>query len=435
MDYGDIVIASALLGTLLILLAIGMPIAYSMMISGIGGLFFTTSGVSFSFLLSTFPYSTSAHLTYIVLPLFLLMGDLCFSAGIARRAFASARVWVGAMPGGLAIGSVFACAGFAAVSGSSLATSVTIGRIAIPEMLKEGYSQAIATGTVANAGTLGSLIPPSGLLIIYGIVTETSIADLFLAGLVPGLLSAIAFACIIYLWVIFRPADAPAKSSVRRYSFQEKARSSLGTWEVVVLFLIVTGTIYAGVGTATEAAAFAAAAAVIMVFFRSHSPLHVIKNGLIDAGVHTSAIFALVIGAGLFGIALGTTQLPQAVAEWLGAMDVTAWQMTLILVVPFLLLGTFLDAITMILLIMPIIQPVLAQHQINPIVFGIIVVKCAEIAAVTPPVGLNVFVLKHVAPEVPVMRIFKGATPFILADLIIIGLLVAFNNIALFLVK
>ena len=433
MEFIDLGLGFGLLGGMLVLLFIGVPIAYAMLTAGLIGLMLTRPWISTEFLVSTFPYSASANLAYVVLPLFLFMGHMSFSAGVAHRAFDSARVWVGSLPGGLAIATVFACAGFAAVSGSSLATSATVAQVAVPRMLKEGYSQEISAASVAAAGTLGVLIPPSGLLIVYAIATETSVPDLFLAGIVPGILTAVLYAIMLFIWVKFVPGAGPDMHG-RRHSVVEKIRATFDCWEVILLFLVVMGTIYLGIGTATEAAAFGAAASMLIVIFRGGNRRAIIWRGLVDTGVTTSAVFLLIIGAGFFGLALTTTQVPQHLTLWLTQFDLPAWQLTLLLLVPYLFLGFFVDAITMMLLTLPIIFPVVLDAGINPILFGILVTKCAEIGAITPPVGLNIFVVKNTVPEIDIMRAFVGAIPFVLVELVIIGLLVAFNDIALVLI-
>ncbi|OWU83055.1 TRAP dicarboxylate transporter subunit DctM [Oceanicola sp. 22II-s10i] len=429
----DLGLGFGLLGGMLVLLFIGVPIAYSLLTAGLIGLMLTRPWIATEFLVSTFPYSASANLAYVVLPLFLFMGHMSFSAGIAHRAFDSARVWVGALPGGMAISTVFACAGFAAVSGSSLATSATVAQVAVPRMLKEGYSQAISAGSVAAAGTLGVLIPPSGLLIVYAIATETSVPDLFLAGIVPGLLTAALYAILLFGWVKLVPGAGPNLKG-QRYSVAEKVRATFDCWEVIFLFLVVMGTIYLGIGTATEAAAFGAAGAVLIVLLRGGNRRAIIWRGLVDTGVTTSSVFLLIIGAGFFGLALTTTQVPQQLTLWLTQFDLPVWQLTLLLLVPYLFLGFFVDAITMMLLTLPIIFPVVLDAGIDPILFGILVTKCAEIGAITPPVGLNIFVVKNTVPEIDIMQAFRGAIPFVLVELVIIALLVAFNDIALVLI-
>ena len=429
----DLGLGFGLLGGMLFLLFAGVPIAFSLLTAGLIGLMLTRPWIATEFLVSTFSYSASANLAYVVLPLFLFMGHMSFSAGIAHRAFDSARVWVGALPGGLAIATVFACAGFAAVSGSSLATSATVAQVAVPRMLKEGYSHAISAGSVAAAGTLGVLIPPSGLLIVYAIATETSVPDLFLAGIVPGVLTAVLYAIMLFGWVKLVPGAGPLKS-LQRTTMREKFAASLRSWEILLLFAIVMGTIYLGIGTATEAAAFGAAGALGIVLFRGSNRRAIIWRGLVDTGVTTSSVFLLIIGAGLFGLALTTTQVPQQLTLWLTQFDLPTWQLTMLLLLPYLLLGFFVDGITMMLLTLPVIFPVVLDAGINPILFGILVTKCAEIGAITPPVGLNIFVVKNTVPEIDIFSAFKGAIPFVLVELVIIGLLIAFNDIALVLI-
>lgn len=299
-------------------------------------------------------------------------------------------------------------------------------------MLREGYSHAISAGSVAAAGTLGVLIPPSGLLIVYAIATETSVPDLFLAGIAPGIMTAIFYAVMLFGWIKLFPGSGPS-SHGQSTTVGEKLGAMLKSWEIILLFVIVMGTIYLGVGTATEAAAFGAAGALGIVLFRGKGRAKIIWRGLVDTGVTTSSVFLLIIGAGLFGLALTTTQAPQQMTLWLTQFDLPLWQLTLVLLLPYFFLGFFVDGITMMLLTLPIIFPVVVDAGINPILFGILVTKCAEIGAITPPVGLNIFVVKNTVPEINIMQAFRGAIPFVLVELVIIALLVAFNDIALIL--
>lgn len=420
-----------MIGLMLALLFSGMAIAFALAVSGVVGLALVRPWPAVDFLLGTFPYSASANLAYITLPLFLFMGYMAFAAGVADRAFDLARAWLGAWPGGLAIASVFACAMFATVSGSSVATAATVAQVAVPEMLRNGYSQRLAAGCVAAAGTLGVLIPPSGILIVYSIVTEVPVTDLFTAAFVPGVVTAVAYATLITGWVRLTP-ELRSATTLKPASWRTRFTTMLQSWEVLTLFLIVMGTIYLGIATATEAAAFGAAGALLIALRRKSSKAAIVWRGLVDTGVATSSIFALIIGAGLFGLALATTQLPQQLADWVGGLDLNRWQLLLALMIPYLVLGCFVDGISMMLLTLPIVFPIVMQANIDPVLFGILVTKTVEIGAITPPVGLNCFVVKNTVPELKLGEVFRGTIPFIFVEIVLIATIVAFPAIVTF---
>jgi C4-dicarboxylate transporter DctM subunit len=412
-------------GMLLLLLS-GMPIAFALATSGLAGLAATRPWPSVEFLLSSVPYSRSANLAYIVLPLFLFMGNMAFSAGVAGKAFDAARSWFGALPGGLAIATVFACAAFAAVSGSSIATSATIAQIAIPEMLRGGYPQRIAAGCVAAGGTLGVLVPPSGILIVYSIVTEVSLSDMFRAAIIPGLLTAVAYAFVLYYWVRRSP-ELRAATLRRPEPWRERVFALGRSWEVVLIFAVVMGTIYLGIGTATEAAAFGAAVSLIIVLARGGGQRgRILWRGLVDTGVTTSSIFALILGAGIFGLGLSTTQAPQELATWMASFKLPVALLTLMLLVPYLVLGCFVDGLSMLLVTLPIVFPIVKAQGINPVLFGIVVAKTIEIAAIHPPVGLNAFVVKNAVPELKLSEVFIGCAPFVVMEFALTIILVLF---------
>jgi tripartite ATP-independent transporter DctM subunit len=419
-----LVVGWLMIAVMLLLLLSAMPIAFALATAGVLGLAATRPWPGVEFLLASFPYTRSANLAYIVLPLFLFMGNMAFAAGVAGKAFDAARAWFRALPGGLAIATVFACAAFAAVSGSSIATSATIAQIAIPEMLRSKYPQRIAAGCVAAGGTLGVLVPPSGILIVYSIVTEVSLSDLFRAAIVPSLLTAVAYALVIYYWVRRSPA-LMAATVQEPVPWPERLRALGRSWEVVFIFSVVMGTIYLGIGTATEAAAFGAAISLgIVLFRRKGQRARILWRGLVDTGVTTSSIFALIIGAGLFGLGLATTQVPQNLAVWMAGFHLPVWALTFVLLGPYLLLGCFIDGISMLLVTLPVIFPIVKTAGINPVLFGILVAKTIEIAAIHPPVGLNAFVVKNAVPELKLSEVFIGCAPFVVIELVLTVILV-----------
>jgi len=431
----DIGAGTAIVSLLLVLLLIGMPIAFSLITAGIVGLLITRGWMATEFQLATFPYSYIANLSLVVVPLFLLMGNVAFSAGLSERAFIAARKLLSGVAGGLATAVVFGCAAFATVCGSSVATAATMGRIGLPEMKKAGYKDTLAAGCVAAGGTLGVLIPPSGILVIYSIATQVSIVDLFVAAFVPGIITAVVYAVYIYTAVKVNPSLAPPLLE-RRPTFGERGMALLGAWEVLLLFLVVMGSIYLGIATATEAAAFGAIFAVILLVRRARAKsLKPLADGLIDAAGTTAAVFALVIGAGLFSLALATTQIPTLMAASVAALDLPPAVLVAAILVPYLILGMFVDGISMLLLTMPVVYPIITTIGYDPIIFGLLVTKAVEIGCITPPVGLNAFAVKGVAPDIALGDVFRGCVPFVLLEIGIVTALLFYPDPALWLLR
>jgi C4-dicarboxylate transporter, DctM subunit len=366
-----------------------------------------------------------------VLPLFLFMGQMAFSAGLSRQAFDAGQKWLGRVPGGLAAATVFGCAAFSTICGSSVATASTMARVALPEMLRKGYSGKLAAGCIAAGGTLGVLIPPSGILVVYSIATNVSLVKLFVAALVPGILTAIIYVIGIIIWVKLQPEIAPDPKSEPKPSWGERFTAIGRTWELALLFAAVMGTIYLGVATATEAAALGALFALIAVLRRPGRKQAVLE-GLRDTGTATCSIFALVIGAGLFSLGLSTTGFPAHLATLVAGLQLSQTGTIVLVLIPFLILGCFVDGLSMILIMMPIVYPIVQSVSFDGVLFGLLVVKMVEIGAITPPVGLNAFVVKSMAPNVELRDVFHGCIPFVLLELMIVAMLIAFPQIALF---
>jgi tripartite ATP-independent transporter DctM subunit len=416
-------LAGAVMVALLpVLLIFGTPIGLALAISGIVGLILTRGWMPMDFMLGTFSYAYTANLAFIVLPLFLFMGHMTFVTGVSDRAFSAAQRLIGNVSGGLAMATVAASAGFAMVCGSSVAAASTIGKIAIPEMLKRGYAPQLAAGVVAAGGTLGVLIPPSGILVVYSIATQTSLVDLFLAALVPGIITAVAYAVLVFGMVALKPSLGGERPRVQG---GDRLRALLSSWEIAILFAIVMGGIYLGIATPTEAAAVGALVAALLVFRQQGSKYRMIRNGLLETGSATSSIFLLIIGAGLFSTGLATTQIPVHLANWAVQFSSNRYLVLLLVLIPFFILGMFVDGISMLLLTMPIVFPVIKQLGFDPVWFGIVVTKTVEIGLLTPPVGLNAFVVRSVAPEIPLPAIFRGCVPFIVVEFLLVGALVA----------
>ena len=413
-----------MIGLLGLLLLLGTPIGFSLAASGIAGLLLVRGWAPMDFLVGSFSYSYIGNLSYIVLPLFLFMGHMTFASGVSERAFAAAQRLFGHIAGGLAIATIMASAAFAMVCGSSAASASTMGKIAIPEMLKRGYSRSLTAGSVAGGGTLGILIPPSGVLVVYSIATETSLLDLFVAALIPGAITTIVYALLISGMVKFRPSLAGPP--LPRSPISEKVRALFSSWEIILLFLIVMGGIYLGLATPTEAAAVGALVATVLVFRQKGKKLAMIGEGLLETGSATATIFLLILGAGLFSTALSTTQIPNTLAAWAVQYSSNRYIVLVLILLAYFVLGMFIDGFSMILLTMPIVFPIILRLHFDPVWFGIIVTKTVEIGLLTPPVGLNAFVVKSVAPEIPLGEVFRGCVPFVVAECLIVALLVVF---------
>ena len=422
-----------LVGGLFLLLSLGFPIALSLLTCGVLGILAMRGWSAADYLLGTLPYSVTAEFAFIVVPLFLFMGHMAFSAGISEKGFKAATAWFGHIPGGLGISSVVACGAFATVSGSSIATAATISKIAIPQLLKAGYSKQLAGACVATGGTLGVLIPPSTVMVLYSIATETPIPALFMAGIVPGILTIIVYAIGIR-FIVKRDPQMSQMTLSPKVPYGERLKITFSSWEIILVFGVVMGSLYSGLATATEAAGFGAFAALVIAIVRG-TRMKEIKEGLQTSGSSTASIFFLILGAGVFSAALATTQLPQNVATWAIGLRLDPVVLMILLLLPFLVLGCFVDAASMILLTMPVVFPIVKQAGIDPVLFGVLVVKMTEIGNITPPVGLNAFVVSATNPEVSIREVFRGIWPFFLMELFIVGLLIAFPAITLFAVR
>lgn len=431
MTLGEFGPGLAVIGLLLFLLLIRLPIAFALAGAGLAGLIWARPWRAVEYLLSTFAYSTTASFAYIVLPLFLFMGHMAFSAGLSRHAFEAGQKWLGRIPGGLAAATVFACALFSTICGSSVATASTMARVALPEMLRQRYAPRLAAGCIAAGGTLGVLIPPSGILVIYSIVTQVSLVDLFVAAFVPGILTAVVYVIGIYVWVKLKPAIAPHNTRDAAPSWTERFGALGRSWELMILFAAVMGTIYLGVATPTEAAAMGAFFSLLAVL-RRRGWRESVSAGLRETGTATCSIFALIIGAGLFSLGLQTTQLPAMLAATVTDLNLSATATVLIILIPYLILGCLVDGVSLLLITLPIVFPIVTKVGFDGVLFGLLVTKMIEIGAITPPVGLNAFVVKSMAPEIELKEVFYGCMPFVLMELIIVGLLIAFPQISLF---
>ena len=416
---------------LLVLLAIGLPIAFSLGISGVICVFMVTGWQTTYGFLSTTPFNTSASWLYVVLPLFILMGMLSYSAGINQDAFTIANYWLGKIKGGLAMATIWACSVFGATSGSSIAAAATMGKLAIPQMRRYNYGMELAAGCVAGGGTLSVLIPPSGILVIYGIITEESIGQLLIAGIVPGLLSALIYMLGIYIWCSIRPAIAP--STDIRVSWKTRLVSLKDGYGAVLIFGVVMGGIYTGIFTPTEAGAFGAAVALVLLLMKSKARFHALREGLVETAKVTCMFFTIVICAHFFTLGLTVSGIPKELVTYLTQLNMHPKVILIILLFVYIPLGMFLDTVSLLFLTLPIIFSVVKAMGFSGIWFGILVTKLIEVSLITPPVGLNVYVIKGILPEVATSTIFKGCIPFLIMDILTLAALFFFPQITLWL--
>jgi tripartite ATP-independent transporter DctM subunit len=407
-----------------------VPLAVSMSIAGIVGLglmrgwtpvFASTSQVIFE---TGFQYVLS------VIPLFVLMGNFVARAGMARELFAAANAFVGHFRGGLAMASIIASGGFGAICGSSIATAATMARVAHPEMRRHGYKDTLATGAIASGGTLGILIPPSTVMVIYGIVTETSIGKLFVAGILPGLV-AIVCLCLAVVFVTWR--DPAAGPPAPKLSWSQRLAAVRGVWGVVVLFALVIGGIYGGVFTATEGAGVGAAGAFLFALARRTLSLPVLFDVLVESARTTAMLFAILIGAMIFTNFVNFTSMPGDLRDFIVQASPSPIMAVLLMMVIYIILGMVMEELAIVLLTIPVFFPVIVGLGYDPIWFGILIVTVVEIGLISPPVGLNLFVLNALLPDVNLNVLYRGIWPFVVADIVRLGILIAFPVIALWL--
>ena len=410
-----------------VLLVSGMRIAYATALCGFVGLWVLRGYEPAAGLAGLMPYSESSHYSLLVLPLFVLMGYLAHHAGITRNIYWTARQWLGQLHGGLAIATIFGCAGFAAAFGASTASAAVMGRVSLPELKRFGYDEKIAAGCVAAGGTLATMIPPSVIMVIYGFIAEQSIGALLLAGILPGLLQALSYSVMLYLRFRANPELGP---SIPDITWPDRFKSLKGTWGMFVLIGIVLGGIYTGFATPTEAAGIGALGAFVMALPRMRRGD--MKTALLETARTTAMMFAIIVGVLIFVRFLAFSGLPGALVDTVVDLDVNRYVVLIGILAMYLVLGMFLDGIGMLLLTIPIVLPAVTALGFDPIFFGVLVVRMVEIGLITPPVGLNAFVLKGVAPGIPIGNIFRGCGWFVAVDLVNVAILIAFPAIILF---
>ena len=409
------------------MLALRVPVGIAMGLVGVGGFAAITGPGPALNLLAQSPIRTITDFNLTLIPFFILMGVFATNSGMSRELFRAGQAWLGSFRGGLALSTISACAGFAAICGSSVATAATMTKIALPEMKRFGYADDVSSGVVAAGGTLGILIPPSIVLAVYAFITEQDVGRLFIAGIVPGLL-----AILMYMATV-RIAYARSLPAGEPFNLREAIFAMRGVWAVLLLFMTIIGSIYFGVVTATEAAAVGSLLTALIGILRGRLNTRLILESLIEALRTSVAIYTILIGAILFGYFLAITQTPQKITAFLVSLDFGAHGTLALILAFFLIMGCILDAMAMIILLVPIVFPVVTQLGFDPIWFGVIIVMTVELGLITPPVGMNVFVINSIARHVSLPTIFKGVMPFVLTDIVRLILLVLFPSIVLFL--
>ncbi len=419
------------LGTLgvFLLIFLGMPIAFAMMLTGFVGLSVLASVDAALPVAASTMWHVASFYPYTVIPLFVIMGGFAGSSGITRELYSSFEKWTRRLPGGLAIATIGACGGFAAVSGSSVATAATMGTVALPEMVRFKYDDKLATGCVAAGGTLGFLIPPSIGFVVYGMLTEQSIGKLLVAGILPGLLLTLCYIAIVVLWVRMWPEAAP--KNPEPISWNEKALALKGVWEPLAIFFFVMGGIYSGFFTPTEAGAIGATVLLLVTIVKRTLTGSALFTALTESVRISAMVLMLVAGANVFSYFMALSTIPMQVASWTAALGVSPYIIHGVILFIFLILGCFLDAISMMVLTLPVIFPVILALHFDPIWFGVIAVLMMEAGLITPPMGLNIFTVAGVAKGVRVETIFRGVAPFLLSILAVAIILTAFPQIAL----
>ena len=415
---------------LFVLMLLRVPIGIAMGLIGVAGFGLMGDFGPALKLLSQSPIRTATEAGFGVIPMFLLMGAIASASGMSRELFQAANSFLGHRRGGLGMATIAACAGFAAISGSSVATAATFSAIAYPEMRRHGYPQSFATGVVAAGGTLGAMIPPSLVLAVYGIITQQDIGRLYIAGIIPGILAASMYIMTITAIAIARPNYLPLGA---RSSWKERRYALRNVWAITLLFLLVIGGLYGGVFTATEAASMGAGGAFTIAVARRSLTRAQFVECLVKALRTTAAIFTILIGALLFGYFLTVTQTPQKVTQLLTGLGLGRYGILAIIMLMYLVLGCVMDAMAMIILTIPVVFPVVTALGFDPIWFGVIIVMTVELGLIHPPVGMNVFVIKSVVKDVKISTIFFGVIPFVITDLLRLVILISFPILATYL--
>ena len=435
----DLAIGLASFPVLMGLIFLRVPIGLAMFVVALGGLYAVTDGTVVALSrLKHETYSTFSSYSLSIVPMFLLMGHFATLGGMSTALFKAAEAWLGHRRGGVAMASVGACAGFGAICGSSLATAATMSQVALPELRRYGYSGGFSTATLAAGGTLGILIPPSVILVIYAILTEQNIAKLFLSALIPGLLAALGYIITISLFVRLSPGSAGLRAAM---PLGARLRALVDVWPVLLVFLLVVGGIYLGWFTPTEGAAVGAAGTAVIALLNGG-----LKRGTLVQSFHATArntamIFFIILGAAFYNGFLALTQLPQELSQWVVGLGLSPWLVLACILALYLFFGCLMDSLSMILLTVPIFFPIVSQLDFGltpeevAIWFGILVLIVVEVGLITPPVGMNLFVINSMDPRTPMLDTYKAVLPFVASDILRVAVLVAFPGITLFLLR
>ena len=412
-----------------LLTVMGIPLGFAFIVAGFIGLVFVKGIWPALSLLGSAPYSLTASYSFSVFPLFVLMGQFAFHSGIGRDLYGTAYKWLGKLPGGLALATMMASTGFAACTGSTVASAATMGSLAFPEMERFRYSRRLSTAVIATGGTLGVLIPPSTMFIIYGIVTQTSIGALFIAGIIPGLMLSILYLTLIFIMCKRDPRLGPPGE---HFSWRERIRSLAGVWGMLVLFFLIIGGLYFGIFSPSEAGATGASGAFLLAVLRGRLTKSVLYNALLESARTTCFVMLIIMGAMIFNVFLSTCGFGIAFGEWVKALPFPRYVILVLILFMYIPLGAFMDALSIVLLTLPFIFPIVMDLGFDPIWFGVLIVVLLEMGVLTPPVGLNAYVVNGVT-KVPVGEIFYGLTPFIITMCLGLAILIVFPQISLFL--
>lgn len=416
---------------LLLFLATGMPIGLAAALIGFLGIWNLVGLMPALGALGLVPYSKAASYAFTVLPLFIIMGYFAFNAGLASKAFETGKRWMGHLPGGLAMATITACAAFGACCGMSVATSAIMGRLVIPEMEKLNYKPQLAAGVVAASGTFAAMIPPSGIMVVYAIMAEVPVGKMLMAGLLPGVITAIFYGGMLYVRVKWHPSLTG--DVIQPYPWKERIQYIPQLWSIFVIALVIIGGIYTGIFTPTEAAAIGAFVSFLLLLIaRRKDRWNSFKKSLIETAQTTAMIFLIIVGIVIFSKFLALSRLPYSIVEWISELNMNRYAVLVFIIFFYIVLGMFVESIGMLLLSIPVALPIIEALGFSPIWFGVVVVKTIEIALVTPPVGLNVYVIKGVAPHITIEDIFRGSIPFLIMDILIIMMMIAFPQIVMF---
>lgn len=422
-------IATLITLLLFALLAMGMPVAFSLAVAGSIGLYWVGGLDVLTGVLTTTPLSTAGSYELISVPMFILMAEFVILSGVADSLFKAASTWVGRVPGGLAMATAIAGAGFGAISGSSTASAATLSSTTMPAMLKQGYKPQLAAGVVAISGTLAMLIPPSIALVLYGIIADVSIGQLLIGGVIPGILVTLTIMATVWVLVTLEPSSAPRGQA---YTWRQKFSSLRVVGPMVMLFMAVTGVIYTGVATPTEASGLGAFGAFVLALWEGKVNRTTLGKALTHAAHASCMIIMIIVCAKVFGYFFTLTQATQNIVAWVGALHVSPWVVMFFILTIFLLLGCVMDQVAILILTIPVVLPLVKSLGFDPVWFGVIVIVVAEVGLVTPPVGLNVFVVSRYAKR-PLREIFAGVWPHVFSHLLLLVVLVAFPSIILWL--